>query len=102
MKTLEILSKEFEDKTGLKSRGTITDGVHVVGIEVWSDEFINWLVEGINISESRIADAPKRFLLTSGFSTKLIEDDALAYVLHKTEGYDIARVAVVKIRKDEE
>jgi len=38
------LEKIFEkENPGLKAQGIRTDGVHVVGIEVWSDEFVAWL-----------------------------------------------------------
>ena len=37
------LQKQFEEETGLKSHGSVTDGVHIVGIDVIAPEYISWL-----------------------------------------------------------
>ena len=41
------LQKEFEKETNLKSKIIITDGVHVVGIEIYNPKYIEWLEKQI-------------------------------------------------------
>lgn len=37
------LEEEFKSETGKEPKLIVTDGVHVVGIRVYSDKYIHWL-----------------------------------------------------------
>lgn len=37
------LEEEFESETGEPAKVVVTDGVHVVGIRVYSEKYVRWL-----------------------------------------------------------
>lgn len=37
----------YEQETGKPSTRTVTDGVHIVGVEVWHYEYVKWLEERV-------------------------------------------------------
>lgn len=71
MKTLEQI---FETETGKKSKIVITDGVHIVGIEKYSEEYVQWLEAKLQPPEVKQGDveiAEKVMTEFKGFQSTL-------------------------------
>ena len=53
------LQKQFEEETGLKSHESVTDGVHIIGIDVVAEEYVKWLESQLTWRSVDSGDMPE-------------------------------------------